>query len=65
MNICSTSRTKYISPKKICEQYEISKAQIYRLLKLPVFKDCFIKTGEKSIRINQDKFYEILTQYYR
>lgn len=64
-NICSRTRRNFVKPSKIAEQYDISKAQIYKILALPVFEDAIIKIGDKGIRVDQDKFYEIREQYYR
>lgn len=64
-NICSRTRKNFVKPNKIAEQYDISKAQIYKILSLPVFADAIIKIGDKGIRVDQDKFYEIREQYYR
>lgn len=64
-NICSRKRSNFVKPSKIAEQYDISKAQIYKMLSLPVFADAIVKIGDKGIRVDQDKFYEIREQYYR
>ncbi len=63
-NVCSRSRTKYVKVKEFAEQYAMSKAQAYRILSLPDFKDAVIKTGEKSISVNQDKAFEIMQQIF-
>ena len=55
-----SSRTKYVKPKELAEQYSISKTQVYNLLAMPIFKEAIFKPSEKSIRVNQDKFYEIM-----
>lgn len=59
------SRRTFVKPKKIAEQYDIGKTKLYEMLKKPVFSEAVIKVGEDSIRVDQDKFYEILTQEYR
>lgn len=59
------SRRNFIKPAKIAEQYDIGKTKLYEMLKNPVFSEAVIKVGEDSIRVDQDKFYEVLTQYYR
>lgn len=64
-NICSRTRRNFVKPIKIAEQYDISKAQAYRLLSLPVFSEAIEKVGDKTIRVDQDKFYEIRKQYFR
>ncbi len=62
--MCSKSRVKYITPKEFAEQYCLSKAQAYKLLAKPIFKEAVFKPSEKLIRINQDKAYEIMQQYF-
>ena len=59
------SRKNFIKPAKIAKQYDIGKTKLYEMLKNPVFSEAVIKVGEDSIRVDQDKFYEVLTQYYR
>lgn len=64
-NICSRTRRNFVKPSKIAEQYDISRAQVYRLLSLPVFSEAVEKVGDNTIRVDQDKFYEIRKQYFR
>ena len=64
-NLCSRTRRNFVKPSKIAEQYDISKAQVYRLLAMPIFAEAIEKVGEKTIRVDQDKFYEIREQYFR
>lgn len=64
-NICSRTRRNFVKPSKIAEQYEISRAQVYRLLSLPAFSEAVEKVGDNTIRVDQDKFYEIRKQYFR
>jgi len=63
-NICSRSRRNFVKPKVIQEQYQISKTQVYKILKMPEFEECIKKVGEGCIRIDQDKFYEISEQVF-
>lgn len=63
-NTLSPTRRCFVKPAKIAEQYDISRAQIYRLLAMPIFAEAIIKAGEKSIRVDQDKFAEIREQYF-
>lgn len=63
-NILSRSRTRYITVKEFMEQYSLSKSQAYKLIKNPIFSDAVFKPSEKLIRINQDKVYEIMEQYF-
>lgn len=59
------TRRNFVKPAKIANQYDIGKTKLYEMLKNPVFSEAVIKVGESSIRVDQDKFYEVLTQYYR
>lgn len=63
-NICSKSRTKYITPKEFAEQYCLSKAQTYKMLAMPIFKEAVFRPCEKLIRIDQDRAYEIMKQRF-
>lgn len=65
INTCSRTRKNYVSVKKIAEQYDVSDKQIYKLLAMPIFKDAIKRIGPRSIRVDQDKFYEINEQYFR
>lgn len=64
-NICSRSRRNFISVKKLAEQYDVTRQDIYAKLKLPEFAETIVKIGDRGIRVDQDKYYEILTQVYR
>lgn len=64
-NSLSKTRRNFVSAKKISEQYDISIKQVYKLLELPVFAEAKKKMGERCIRVDQDKFYEISEQYFR
>ena len=64
-NICSRTRRNFVKPIKIAEQYDISRPQVYKMLSLPIFAEAVIRIGDKGIRVDQDKFYEIREQYYR
>ena len=59
-----SSRTKYIKPMDLAEQYSISKAQVYKLLAMPIFKDAIFKPSEKTIRVDQEKVHSIMKQYF-
>lgn len=63
-NLLSKSRRKYIKVSKFIEQYELSKTQAYKILKRPEMQEAIIKTGEKSIRVDQDKAFEIMQQIF-
>ena len=55
---------KNITPKQFMEQYSLSRTQAYKILARPEMEEAKIKTGEKSIRINLDKAFEIMQQIY-
>lgn len=63
-NILSKSRAKYITPKELAEQYSLSKAQVYKLLANPIFKEAVHRPSEKLIRINQDLIYDLMNKYF-
>lgn len=58
------ARIKYITPKQFMEQYSLSKSQAYKILARPEMQEAKIKTGEKQIRINLDRAFEIMQQIY-
>ena len=58
------ARTKYITVKEFQEQYSLSKAQAYRILALPEMQEAKIKVGEKGIRIDLDRAFEIMQQIF-
>lgn len=58
------ARIKYVTPKEFAEQYSISKAQVYNILKRPEMEEAIIKIGEKGIRINLDRAFEIMQQIF-
>lgn len=64
-NICSRTRKKFSTVKEIAEELSTTVQQIYRILKEPAMQCVVQKIGEKGIRIDKDKFYEILEQIYR
>ena len=63
-NVLTKSRRKYVSAKEFANQYSLSKAQAYNILKKPEMKDAIIRTGKKSIRIDIDLAFEIMQQIY-
>jgi hypothetical protein len=63
-NICSRTRTQYVKPMELKEQLQIGKTRLYELLKMPEMQEAIQKTGEKGIRVNKDKFFEILDKLY-
>lgn len=47
------ARVKYVTPKQFGEQYSISKAQVYNILKKPEMQEAVIKVRRKR---NPSKF---------
>lgn len=47
------ARVKYVTPKQFGEQYSISKAQVYNLLRKPEMQEAVIKVRRKR---NPSKF---------
>ena len=41
------ARVKYVTPKQFGEQYSISKAQVYNILKKPEMQEAVIKVRRK------------------
>lgn len=58
------ARAKYITVKEFQEQYSLSRAQAYKILAIPEMEEAKIKTGQKSIRINLDRAFEIMQQIF-
>lgn len=46
------TRRNFIKPTKIAEQYDISRQEVYKILKLPVFAESIVRIGDKSIRVD-------------
>ena len=59
------ARKKYITPKEFGEQFSISKAQVYRILRMPEMEEAIIKMGTGCIRIDIDKACESTQQIFR
>ena len=59
------ARIKYVTVKEFQEQYSLSKAQSYNILNKPEMLEAVIKIGEKGIRVNLDKAFEIMQQIFR
>lgn len=64
-NCLSKTRRKFATVKEIAEQYSVTVQDIYKKLKLPIFEEAIIKIGNRGIRVDQDKYYEILERTYR
>lgn len=58
------ARTKYVTVKEFQQQYGLSKTQAYTILQRPEFEEAKIKVGEKSIRVNLDRAFEIMQQIF-
>lgn len=58
------ARKKYITVKEFQEQYSLSKAQAYKILAMPEFEESKIKIGEKGIRLDLDRTFEIMQQIF-
>lgn len=59
------ARKKYITVKDFQEQYSLSKTQAYKILAMPEMEEVKIKIGEKGIRIDLDRAFEIMQQIFR
>lgn len=64
-NICSRSRKKYSTAKEFQEQFSLSKPQTYVILNRPEMQEAVIKCGERCIRVDIDRAFEIMQQIYR
>lgn len=58
------ARAKYVTPKQFMEQYSLSKSQAYKILAMPEMQEAKIKVGEKLIRIDLDKAFNIMQQIF-
>lgn len=64
-NVCSKSRTKLSTVKEIAEELGCCVQQIYKTLKRPEMESCIRRIGTAGVRIDKEKFYEIMEQIYR
>lgn len=64
-NLCSRSRRKFSPVKELAEELSTTVQQIYRILKEPGMEIAVQKIGKSAIRVDKEKFYEILEQIYR
>ena len=64
-NICSRTRTKYVTVKELAEELGCCVQQIYKIMKRPEMETAKKKIGTAGIRIDKDEFYRILEQIYR
>lgn len=58
------ARKKYVTVKEFQEQYSLSKAQAYRILAMPEMEEAKRKFGEKTIRVDLDRAFEIMNQLF-
>ncbi len=58
------ARTKYITVQEFQNQYSLSKAQAYKILAMPEFEEVKIKIGQKGIRLDLDRTFEIMQQLF-
>ena len=58
------ARAKYITPKQFMEQYQLSKSQAYKILAMPEMEEAKVRVGQKGIRINLDRAFEIMQQIF-
>lgn len=64
-NICSRTRTKFVTVKELSEELGCTVQQIYKIIKRPEMESCKKKIGTAGIRIDKDEFYRIMEQIYR
>ena len=64
INTCSRTRRTFVKPLELKEQLQLGKTRIYDILKMPEMKDAICRTGKKGIRVDRDKFFEILEKLY-
>lgn len=58
------ARKKYVTVKEFQEQYSLSRAQAYKILARPEMEETKIRVGEKGIRIDLDRAFEIMQQIF-
>ena len=63
-NMLSKKRIKYVAVKELAEELSTTVQQIYRILKLPEMQVATKKIGTAGVRVDKEKFYEILDQIY-
>ena len=64
-NLCSRTRPKFATVKELAEELSTSVQQIYKILKEPAMEQVVKRIGTAGVRIDKEKFYEILNQIYR
>ena len=58
------ARIKYVTPKVFMDQFSLSKTQCYKILAMPEMEEAKIKIGNRGIRINIDRAFEIMQQIF-
>lgn len=58
------ARKQYITVKDFMNRYSLSRAQAYKIIARPEMEEAKIKVGEKAIRIDLDRAFEIMQQIY-
>lgn len=55
----------YMKPQYFIQKYDISKAQMSRILNDDDFSEAIIRLGEKTIRINEEMLIELMNKKWR
>lgn len=55
----------YMKPQKFIEKYDISSAQMSRIINDKDFEDAIIRLGEKTIRLDEEKLLELMKKKWR
>lgn len=58
------AKVKYVTVKEFQEQYSLSKPQAYKILAMPEMREAVIKVGERGIRVNLNRAFEIMQQIF-
>lgn len=58
------ARKKYVPVKDFQKQYSLSRSQAYKILAMPEMQEVKMKAGEKLIRIDLDRAFEIMQQIF-
>jgi len=64
-NVCSRTRTNWVTAKDISEELGCCVQQIYKIIKREEMQEAIKKIGTKGTRIDKERFYTILEQIYR
>lgn len=58
------AKVKYVTVKEFQEQYSLSKPQAYKILAMPEMREAVIKVGERGIRVNLNRAFELMQQIF-